>query len=481
MAEASCPRASRYVLRLRGRFGSGHQGVRACGGLYRQYLAGPLADIHGLQVTCARLCLEAGREDHCGEKGHAASDAIGTLHFSHWVPFEDNHVGFFTIYDGDLDQYIQDFADKNLVRLRCALSTCRGRAATPSRKERPGVPSVGIGQQLSAHRVLQRLSRPLGSRHPSPAGRSQITVGHRSIAVDGHEPVIGSAWPGDHSSTARARGFFADCLVEGGVNAPRPMAIRGPERSALDLADIQGFILRGYRMPMVRHFLLTVANSGTGAQATWTARQRRRIRRPANHHCRGLARGVRARTGRQSRGCPASQARLLPQHRHHVARTGRAGDKRTRPERCRSSRLAPSPKEPRDERSWSEIPEPARPQNWIGGFGKGHDHVLVTLHAISPDAMTELQRPGVCLVCRRRCLSRNLAPGRDGVDGDARRPTRAYCARLTSDIPTASPGPPFAAARKDIPPITSSPASHGSSSCGKTLRTTRCRSRDSSA
>ena len=28
--------------------------------------------------------------------------------------------------------------------------------------------------------------------------------------------------------------------------------------AALDLADIQGFILRGYRMPMVRHFLLTV-------------------------------------------------------------------------------------------------------------------------------------------------------------------------------------------------------------------------------
>src|SRR6476619_7849748 len=27
---------------------------------------------------------------------------------------------------------------------------------------------------------------------------------------------------------------------------------------ALDLGDIQGFILRGYRMPMVRHFLLTV-------------------------------------------------------------------------------------------------------------------------------------------------------------------------------------------------------------------------------
>ena len=30
------------------------------------------------------------------------------------------------------------------------------------------------------------------------------------------------------------------------------------DKSALDLADIQGFIVRGYRMPMVRHFLLTV-------------------------------------------------------------------------------------------------------------------------------------------------------------------------------------------------------------------------------
>jgi hypothetical protein len=32
-----------------------------------------------------------------------------------------------------------------------------------------------------------------------------------------------------------------------------------PTRSTLDLSDIQGFILRGYRMPMVRHFLLMVS------------------------------------------------------------------------------------------------------------------------------------------------------------------------------------------------------------------------------
>ena len=36
------------------------------------------------------------------EKASQASDAIGTLHFSHWVPFENNYIGFFTIYDGAL-------------------------------------------------------------------------------------------------------------------------------------------------------------------------------------------------------------------------------------------------------------------------------------------------------------------------------------------------------------------------------------------
>jgi hypothetical protein len=33
---------------------------------------------------------------------------------------------------------------------------------------------------------------------------------------------------------------------------------RSATPSALNLEDIQGFILRGYRMPMVRHFLLQV-------------------------------------------------------------------------------------------------------------------------------------------------------------------------------------------------------------------------------
>ena len=45
-----------------------------------------LADIHVLQVTSARLCLEAGRGALMGEKGHKASDAVGTLHVAHLCP-----------------------------------------------------------------------------------------------------------------------------------------------------------------------------------------------------------------------------------------------------------------------------------------------------------------------------------------------------------------------------------------------------------
>ncbi len=40
------------------------------------------------------------------------SDTVGTLHLAHFVPLEDNKLGFFTVYDGPFDKYIQDFAEK---------------------------------------------------------------------------------------------------------------------------------------------------------------------------------------------------------------------------------------------------------------------------------------------------------------------------------------------------------------------------------
>src|SRR6195256_1138674 len=49
-------------------------------------------------------------------------------------------------------------------------------------------------------------------------------------------------------------------LFEWGRHEASASNVHSPStsKSTLDLSDIQGFILRGYRMPMVRHFLLTV-------------------------------------------------------------------------------------------------------------------------------------------------------------------------------------------------------------------------------
>jgi len=48
------------------------------------------------------------------------------------------------------------------------------------------------------------------------------------------------------------------------------------------------------------------------------------------------------------------------------------------------------------------------PKNWIGAFTAGGGHVMVTLHAISPEAMTNLQRTIVRVVCGRERFSRDL-------------------------------------------------------------------------
>ena len=169
------------------------QDIKACAraaGFTGNTSQGPLLTYMSFKSRLQGFALKLVARAMLETKAHKASDSLGTLHVAHWVPFEHNHIGFFTVFDGDIEKYFQDFADKTSFVFDAALSTCRWRAANPGRKERPGVLSVGIGQQLSAHRVLQRLSRPLGSRHPSPAGRSQVTVGHRWIAVvsRGHEP-----------------------------------------------------------------------------------------------------------------------------------------------------------------------------------------------------------------------------------------------------------------------------------------------------
>ena len=46
------------------------------------------------------------------KKMTAGADSIGTLHFAHFAPLADTHLGFFTVYDGTFEKYIGDFTEK---------------------------------------------------------------------------------------------------------------------------------------------------------------------------------------------------------------------------------------------------------------------------------------------------------------------------------------------------------------------------------
>ncbi len=223
----------------------------------------------------------------------------------------------------------------------------------------------------------------------------------------GHEP-----------QTRESGGFLRRLFGRGGHETPEPDAHSRPgARTTLDLGDIQGFILRGYRMPMVRHFLLTV---GVPAEA-------------------------RKLLGRLVSGDESDAPQITTAEDWHVGFEPGPGDNpadapRRKPDYCLNlgitwhGLIALEIKDRVPTISFKSFgafvagaAERAElvgdtgagaPQNWIGAFGKGSDHVLVTLHAISPEAMTTYSDRLSCPVCRRRCVSGDLACRRDGVDGD---------------------------------------------------------------
>jgi hypothetical protein len=45
-------------------------------------------------------------------KMNEGADSVGTLHFAHFIPLADNHLAFFTIFDGSFHKYIEDFTEK---------------------------------------------------------------------------------------------------------------------------------------------------------------------------------------------------------------------------------------------------------------------------------------------------------------------------------------------------------------------------------
>ncbi|MGC2528285.1 MAG: hypothetical protein WA639_11090 [Candidatus Acidiferrum sp.] len=185
----------------------------------------------------------------------------------------------------------------------------------------------------------------------------------------------------------KSEGFLGRLFGRGehdttGSNLPS----RSGANSTLDLADIQGFILRGYRMPMVRHFLLNVSVPSTARKLL----------------------------GRLVSGDESDAPQITTAEDWHVGFAPGPGDDpaqppRRKPDYCLNvgitwpglialeiKHLAPT----LAFRSFGAFVAGAAeranlvgdtgasgPQNWVGSFGKGGDHVLVTLHAISPDAM----------------------------------------------------------------------------------------------
>lgn len=154
----------------------------------------------------------------------------------------------------------------------------------------------------------------------------------------------------------------------------------------LNLDDIQGFILRGYRMPMVRHFLLTVqqpekAREMLGRLVNGNETDVPQITTAVDWHV-GFEPG------------PLDNIEDLPKRKpDYCLNVGitwpgmialqikdkvpgisfKSFDAFTLGAATRASRVGDT--------------GPSAPEKWVGDFGKGTDHVLITLHAISPEAI----------------------------------------------------------------------------------------------
>jgi deferrochelatase/peroxidase EfeB len=185
---------------------------------------------------------------------------------------------------------------------------------------------------------------------------------------------------------ASAGGSFLSRLFGHGDQQADPAASSSAAGNTLELEDIQGLIVRGYRMPMVRHFLLTV-NAPAAARKL---------------------------LGRFVSGDESDAPQITTAEDWHVGFAPGPGDNtadlpRHKPDYCLNvsitwpGLIALEIKDRVPTLSFKSFDAfvagaaaraalvhdtgPSSPENWISAFGEGSDHVLVTLHAISPDAM----------------------------------------------------------------------------------------------
>src|SRR5271157_3533628 len=189
------------------------------------------------------------------------------------------------------------------------------------------------------------------------------------------------------TQTRESGGLLRHMFGRGGHESPGPDAHSRPgTKTTLDLEDIQGFILRGYRMPTVRHFLLTV-------------------------HVPEAARKL---LGRFVNGDESDAPQITTAEDWHVGFEPGPGDNpadvpRRKPDYCLNVGITwpglmaleigdrvPTASFKSFAAFVAGAAERAKlvgdagesdPQHWVGGFGAGKDHVLITLHALSPEAM----------------------------------------------------------------------------------------------
>jgi deferrochelatase/peroxidase EfeB len=188
---------------------------------------------------------------------------------------------------------------------------------------------------------------------------------------------------------AKSRGgLLTRLLGRGAKDAPDPRMRTGKARpSSLNLADIQGFVVRGYRMPMVRHFLLTVNNASKARELL----------------------------GRLINGDESDVPQITTAQDWHIGFEPGPGDDleaspRRKPDYCLNVGITwpglvaldiPARVPNVSFKSFGAFTEgaaaranlvgdtgPSAPEHWVGNFGRGSDHALVTLHAVSQEAMT---------------------------------------------------------------------------------------------
>ena len=158
----------------------------------------------------------------------------------------------------------------------------------------------------------------------------------------------------------------------------------------LDLPDIQGIVVRGYRMPTVRYFLLKV----------------------------GTPDAARAALGRLTSGDESDAPQITTAEDWHVATPGPNDDPtmspKWKPDYCLNvgitwpglvalgvtDRLPPIPPGSFDAFVEGAAQRAGRlgdhgdsgPEHWVGGFGTGDDHVMMALYALTPEARETYSR-----------------------------------------------------------------------------------------